>query len=166
MNKSNADLLDKYLKLPERSEAVIAGLEESELDLSLESGWSIRQYICHLVEGEQLWQINLRVIIGLDGEKFPFQWYFKHSQDEWVEHWVYEKRSLKVMLDQYRADTHYLADIMENMLPDVWDHYGRVTWPDAKEETRLTVRDIVEINLEHIDVHSEDIRAIRALHGC
>jgi len=165
MSKSHEELLNEYGKLPERLEAAIAGLEESDLDLRLESGWSIREYVCHLVEGEQLWQINLRVIIGLNGVKFPFQWYFKHSQDEWVEHWAYRKRSLKVMLDQYRADTGYLVELLEN-LPGVWNHYGRVTWPGAKEESRLTVHDIIEINLEHIDVHSEDIRAIRASHGC
>jgi hypothetical protein len=166
MSKSHDQLLEEYCQLPEKLEAVIAGLEESDLDLRKGDEWSIRQYICHLVEGEQLWQINMRMLLGLNGLKVPFDWYFKHSQDEWVECWVYGKRSLKVMLDQYRADTQYLADILENMLPDVWNHYGRVTWPGAKEETRLTVRDIVEINLQHLDVHAEDIRAIRALHGC
>jgi hypothetical protein len=165
MSKSTDELLFEYGQLPERLEAVIAGLEESDLDLCLESGWSIRQYICHLVEGEQLWQINLRVVLGLNGAKFPFTWYPEHSQDEWVELWVYGKRSLEVMLDQYRADTHYLVDILKN-LPDVWEHYGRVTWPGDEVESHYSVRDIVEMHLSHLDEHAEDIRAIRALHGC
>jgi len=160
MNESNNELLDEYLKLPERLEAVIAGLEENDLDLSLESGWSIREYICHLVEGEQLWQINLRIIIGLNGEKFPFDWYPKLGSQE---RWAYRKRSLKVMLEQYYADTQYLVDLLKN-LPDVWDHYGRITWPGDKEESRYSVRDIVEMHISHLEGHAKDIRAIRAHH--
>jgi hypothetical protein len=164
MSKSHEELLNEYGKLPERLEAAIAGLEESDLDLHLESGWSIREYICHLVEGEQLWQINLRMIIGLNGAEFPFGWYPELPQDEWAERWAYGKRSLKIMLDQYRADTQYLIDTLKN-LPDVWEHYGCITWPGSEKESRYTVRDIVEMHLHHLDVHSEDILAIRTLHG-
>ena len=166
MNKSSTELLDEYLKLPERLEKVIAGLEEPDLDLRLESGWSIREYICHLVEGEQLWQINLRMAIGLNGMQFPFTWYPEHSQIEWGELWAYGKRSLKIMLDQYRADTQYLVDILKNLPPDVWDRYGCIHWPGYEEESRYSVREIVEMHIHHLDGHAEDIRAIRALHGC
>ena len=165
MSKSYEELLREYRELPDGLEAEITGLSESDLDLRLESGWSIREYICHLVEGEQLWQINLRVIIGLNGTKFPFEWYSKLSQDQWVESWAYGKRSLQIMLDQYRSNTQYLVNILEN-LPDVWNRYGRITFPGDEAERQYTVRDIVEINLHHLNVHAEDIRAIRALHGC
>jgi len=165
MSKSYEELLDVYCQLPERLDAVIAGLDESDLDLSLESGWSIRQYVCHLVEGEQLWQINLRMVLGLNGAEFPFCWYPQRSQDEWAELWVYGKRSLKVLLEQYRADTQYLVDILKN-LPDVWEHYGRITWPGHEQESCYSVHDIVEMHIRHLDGHAEDIRAIRMLHGC
>ena len=167
MNKSNEALLDEYLKLPDRLEEVLAGLSETDLDLSLESGWSIREYACHLVEGEQLWQVNLRVILGLNGAKFPLDWYPSlGSQERWAEIWVYGKRSLKVLLDQYRADTQYLVDLLKNLPGNIWEHYGRITWPGAKKESRYSVRDIVEMHIGHLDGHAEDIRAIRALHGC
>ena len=167
MSKSHDELLEEYLKLPERLEAVIAGLEESDLDLSLESGWSIREYICHLVEGEQLWQINLRMVIGLNGARFPFDWYpMLGSQDRWVEVWAYGKRSLGVLLEQYRADTQYLVDILKNLQSEIWNHYGRITWPGAERESHYSIQDIVEMHIGHLNVHAEDIRAIRALHGC
>ena len=166
MEESYEALLEKYLRLPDGLEAVIADLDESDLDLRLESGWSIREYICHLVEGEQLWQINLRMIIGLNGAEFPMTWYPKHSQMEWSECWVYDKRCIQVLLDQYRADTQYLVDILKNLPDSVWKHYGRITWPGYKEESCYSVRDIVEMHLGHLDGHAEDIRAIRTLHGC
>ena len=167
MSKSHDELLREYRKLPERLEEAISGLDESDLDLRLESGWSIREYICHLVEGEQLWQINLRVILGLNGSEFPMTWYpMLGSQERWAEMWAYGKRSLRVLLEQYRADTQYLVDILKNLPPDVWEHYGRITWPGYEEESRYSVREIVEMHLQHLDVHAEDIRAIRALHRC
>ena len=167
MEESYKSLLENYRQLPGRLEAAIAGLGESGLDLRLESGcWSIREYICHLVEGEQLWQINLRMILGLNGAEFPFAWYPQHSQMEWAALWAYDKRCLQVLLDQYRADTQYLVDILKNLPDAVWEHYGRITWPGYEEESRYSVRDIVEMHLHHLDGHAEDIRAIRALHGC
>jgi len=166
MSKSHAELLDEYGQLPERLEVVIAGLGESGLDLRKGDEWSIREYICHLVEGEQLWQINLRMILGLNGAEFPMTWYLEHSQIEWSESWAYDERCLQVLLNQYRADTQYLVDILKNLPDAVWKHYGRVTWPGHVEESRYTVRDIVEMHLSHLDGHAEDIRAIRALHGC
>jgi len=165
MSRSEHELLDEYLKLPERLEALIAGLEEKDLDLRLGHEWSIREYVCHLVEGELLWQINLRMIIGLNGEKFPFSWYPQHSQVEWSEYWAYGSRSISILLDQYRADTRYLVDTLKN-LPDVWEHFGRITWPGYEEEFRYSVRDIVEMHIHHLDEHARDIRAIRASHGC
>ena len=167
MNKSNDQLLDEYCQLPEKLDAVIAGLSGSDLDLRKGDEWSIREYVCHLVEGEQLWQINLRMILGLNGTEFPMTWYpMLGSQERWAEVWAYGKRSLEVILEQYRADTQYLVDILKNLQPDVWDHYGRITWPGAEKESRYSVHDIVEMQLSHLDTHAEDIRAIRALHGC
>ena len=167
MNKIYEKLLEKYLSLPEHLEDVIAGLSESDIDLRLEHGWSVRQYIAHLVEGEQLWQINLRMIIGLNGAKFPFDWYPSlGSQERWADLWGYRKRSLKAMLDLYRADTQYLVDILKYMPDDVWNNYGWIAWSGSDKEYRYSVREIVEMHIQHLDMHAEDIHAIRELHEC
>jgi hypothetical protein len=39
-----------------------------------------------------------------------------------------------------------------------------VTWPAEQEETHMTVREIVEMYLRHMDGHIQEIQAIRALH--
>lgn len=166
MNKEHETLLDQYLDLPTRLEEVLEGLAEEDFDLRLEDEWSIREYICHLVEGEQLWQINLRMIIGLNGAEFPMTWYPKLSQMEWSERWSYKKRATDVLLDQYQADTQYLIDLLENLPDEVWEHYGRITWPGAEEESHYSVYEIVELNISHLAVHVADIQAIRAKHGC
>jgi hypothetical protein len=165
MPNTHETILKKYLQLPERLEAAIAGLSEADLDLTLGEGWSIRQYVHHTVEGELMWQVNLRVIIGTNGVEFPFRWYFALPQDEWVQRWAYDKRPLAPTLALFRAGTRTLADLLRNVPPETCDHYGRVTWPGDDKETRLTARDILLIHVRHMDQHTADIRAIRAHHS-
>jgi hypothetical protein len=166
MSDKEIALLDQYLRLPERLEAAIMGLDEADLDLTLGKGWSIRAYIHHVVDGELLWQVNLRAIVGQNGIEFPFKWYFDLTQDEWAERWVYGKRAIRPALNLFRGSTSELVELLGNLPVEVWDHYGRITWPGEDHETRLSVREIVKIHLRHMDQHTVDIQAIRELHGC
>jgi hypothetical protein len=165
MSISHDALLKKYLHLPERLETAIAGLDEAGLDQRC-GGWSIREYVHHTVEGELLWQVNLRAILGTDGIEFPFQWYFGLSQDEWARRWVSGKRAIEPTLALFRASTQSLVELLRCADPRAWKHSGWVTWPGAKKETRLTIRDIVLIHIRHMDQHTADIRAIRETHHC
>lgn len=164
MTDTNERLLEEYLQLPDKLAAVVAGLDEAGLDLTLGTGWSIREYACHVLEGESLWQLNLRILAAHDGVDFPMTWYLALTQDEWAARWGYGKRSLAVILDSYRASTCYLVEFLRNV-PDAWEHAGQITWPGHGEPTRYSVRQIVEMNLRHLDGHVKDIRAIREMHG-
>jgi len=163
MNEEHELLLKRYLQLPDRLETVIEGMSESDLDLKLSEGWTIRQYAHHLVEGEYLWQVNLRAIVGTDGISFGFAWYFAVTQDQWADRWAYDKRPLEPSLALFRANTWNLVELLRN-IPDAWHHFGRITWRKEKEESRITVHEIVEMHLEHMDLHVKDIQTIRAFH--
>ena len=163
MSAAHAALLKKYLQLPDRLEAAVAGLSESDLDLR-GAGWSIRQYVHHTVEGELMWQLSLRAILGTNGIEFPIQWYFAISQDEWAQHWASDKRAIEPTLALFHASTRSLVELLRSVDPEAWKHFGRVTWPENDKETRLTVRDIVLIHIGHMDQHTKDIQAIRELH--
>ena len=163
MSDKHNILLKKYLQLPDRLEAAIAGLSESDLDLKGE-GWSIRQYVHHTVEGEAMWQLFLRATLGTNGIEIPIQWYFAISQDEWAQHWASDKRAVEPTLALFHASTRSLAELLRSVDPEAWKHFGRVTWPEDDKETRLTVRDIVLIHIGHMDQHTKDIQAIRELH--
>jgi hypothetical protein len=165
MIEANEVLLERYLQLPNRLEAAIAGLSESDLDLRVDEGWTIRQCVHHVVEGEYIWQLNLRAIVGTDGIVFPSAWYFALPQEEWVKRWAYDKRPLEPSLALYRAGTWDLVELLRNV-PDAWDHFGRITFPGKQEETCGTVREIVEMNIRHVGQHVEEIQAIRALYRC
>ncbi len=156
-------LLNKYLQLPDRLEAAIEGLNETQLDWKATEGWSIRQYVHHTVEGELIWQVNLRAAAGHDGIAFPMDWFFCQDQDTWVERWGYARRPVRPALTLFRASTHNLVEFLR-CVPEVWDHTGHITWPGAEKETIWSVRDIVLIHIGHMDQHTADIQAIREGH--
>jgi uncharacterized damage-inducible protein DinB len=165
MTASHDSLLKRYPKLPERLEAAIAGLDETQLDLRLGTGgWSIRETVHHTVEGELMWQVFLRAILGTDGIEFPIQWYFTISQDEWAKRWAYGKRAVEPTLELLRGSTASLVELLRNVPAEAWEHHGRVIWPGHNQETRLTVRDIVLMHIRHMDQHIADIQAIRTAH--
>jgi hypothetical protein len=164
MSVKHEGLLKRYLKLPERLEAAVAGLDETGLDRR-NAGWSIRAYVHHTVEGELMWQLFLRAIVGRDGIEFPIQWYFGLPQEEWARSWAYDRRPVEPTLALFRASTRSLVELLKAMDPAAWEHTGRVTWPDDPAETRLSVRDILLIHLRHMDQHTADIRAIREAHN-
>ncbi len=165
MSGPHESLLNKYLGLPDRLEAAIAGLSESQLDLQGE-GWSIRSCIHHLVEGELIWQVNLRAAAGSDGIEFPMGWYFSQPQEVWAKDWCYDRRPVAPSLDLYRASTRNLVEFLRLAPLEVWKRAGRVTWPGEFEERSLSVRDIVLIQIRHMDGHAADIQAVREANDC
>ena len=161
MNQTHEELLSRYLQLPERLETAIRGLDEGQLDLTLGTGWSIREYTHHTVEGESMWQVFLRAILGKDGIEIPIQWYLAMPQDDWVKRWAYETRAVEPSLALFRASTASLVELLRKVPENAWDRYGCVTWPNNDKESRLSVRDIVLMHLGHMDHHTADIQRIR-----
>jgi hypothetical protein len=163
MGNPHEHILKKYLQLPDRLEAAIAGLDETGLGWKGKEGWSIRAYVHHTVEGELIWQVNLRAAAGCDGIAFPMGWYFTQGQDKWAEQWGYERRPVEAALALFRGSTRDLVDFLR-CLPEAWDRSGHITWPGDQHETILSVRDIFLMHIRHLDQHTADIRAIRELH--
>lgn len=163
MNEKHEFLLNKYLQLPDRLEAAITGLDQVKLDWSGKEGWSIRTYVHHTVEGELIWEINLRAAAGCDRIVFPMAWYFTQEQDTWAERWAYNRRPVEPALALFRGSTRNLVEFLR-CLPEAWDRSGRITFPGDQQETVLSVRDIILMHIRHMDQHTADIRAIRAFH--
>jgi len=161
---SDDPLLERTSKLPEQLEKTIAGLDEAQLNLTLGTGWSIREYVHHTVEGELMWQMFLRAILGTNGIEFPIRWYFNLSQDEWAKRWVYVKRDVRPTLALFHGSIASLVELLRNIPAEAWEHSGWVTWPGDNKETCLTVQDILLMHLGHMDQHTADIQAIRRAH--
>lgn len=159
MSTKHDALLEEYALLPERLEAALAGLSEYDLDRRTD-GWSIRQYVHHTVEGEMMWQMFLRAIVGTDGIEFPIRWYFALTQDEWAECWASDKRAIEPTLALFRGSTRSLAELLRHINPIAWEHSGHITFPGSDREKTYSVQDIVMMHIRHMDQHLQDIRDI------
>jgi hypothetical protein len=156
--------MERYAAGPDRLEAALAGLDEAGLDAApAGGGWSIRQIVAHVVDGDQLWTLGLKATLGGEGVTFDFQWYWAHPQEEWAGCWGYSRRPIGPALDLLRANRRHVAQIVEH-LPGAWDRCAAIRVPGQKE-LPITVGAIVAMQAQHIVEHVDTIVAIRQEHA-
>jgi hypothetical protein len=159
-----AAILARYAGGPAKLAAVIAGLEESQLDLSESSdSWSIRQIVHHVADGDDLWKIPIMAALGNDQGTFSLHWYWDKPQDEWATSWDYAGRPIESSIDLFTANRRRTAELLQRS-PDAWERSIWIQLPDG-DRRRASVGFMVEMQANHVDGHVDDINRIRGLHG-
>lgn len=157
-------LLTNYAKGPEQLEAALAGLEETALDVTeTPGGWTIRQIVHHIVDGDDLWSLCIKAALGDSRGLFSYHWYWEKPQDEWANDWGYAEREIAPSLALFRAKRHHISQLL-HQIPDAWEKYTLITLPDG-EKKATSVRYVVEMQTNHVKGHIEDIQAIRKKHN-
>jgi uncharacterized damage-inducible protein DinB len=163
MNPDQSSLLSRYLQGPELLEQAVAGLRDAELDASpSQGGWTIRQIIHHVVDGDDLWKIGIKAALGNEEGEFTFEWYWGLPQDTWADRWAYAQRPVEVSLALLRATRAHIAELLERV-PDAWSRSIRVRTRQGTE--RVSVSKVIEMQTNHVVHHVERIAAIRAERG-
>ncbi|MGD8869240.1 MAG: DinB family protein [Gemmatimonadales bacterium] len=163
MNPDQSSLLSRYLQGPELLEQAVAGLRDAELDASpSQGGWTIRQIIHHVVDGDDLWKIGIKAALGNEEGEFTFEWYWGLPQDTWADRWAYAQRPVEVSLALLRATRAHIAELLERV-PDAWSRSIRVRTRQGTE--RVSVSKVIEMQTDHVVHHVERIAAIRAERG-
>ena len=157
-------ILVQYANGPSLLESALAGLSETDLDLTPSTdSWSIRQIVHHIVDGDDIWKICIKTALGNSDALFSLQWYTVRSQMEWSENWAYPRRGLASSLALYYANRGHIVDLIEH-IPGALEKSVRLDRND-REEIRITVFDVVELHVDHLAEHIESIKAIRQVHG-
>ena len=150
----------RYLEGPALLARAVAGLPDADLDASpAQGGWTIRQIVHHVVDGDALWKSGILAALGETTGEFSFKWYWAMSQEEWVECWAYARRSLDASLNLLAANRIHVAQLLE-AVPDGWDRSVGVHKPDG-ELWRLTVHALIEMQTDHLEHHLRRIASIR-----
>ncbi len=151
-----------YVTGADRLAAALAGLTETDLDLSrAEDKWTIRQIVHHIVDGDDIWSMCIKVMTGHPGCTFGIDWY---EQDSWVQAMGYQKRPIEPALALFRARRQNIAELLHN-LPDAWERNARIMARYAPEGFQSTVAETVFIQAYHVLWHVEQIRMTRQVHG-
>ena len=157
-------VLARYTEGPERLEQTVAGLDESDLDARVSpNGWTVRQVVHHIVDGDDVWKLSIKTALGLDDGEFTLGWYWSQSQDSWAEKWKYSARSVDVSLALFRANRDHILQLLQHV-PDGWQRSVRLETPDGKTE-RVTVGTAIQIQADHAMHHIEQIVGVVGTRG-
>src|SRR4030042_6304176 len=113
-------ILELFKQGPSILENALAGLSDIELDYAPSNGgWTIRQIIHHIADGDDLWKTCIKIALGNEQAEFTLRWYLALPQIEWAKRWSYANRSIDASLALLRVNRGHILQLLE-YAPDGW----------------------------------------------
>jgi hypothetical protein len=160
---TKAELLVRYVTLPDELEAALAGLSEPDFDLTRSTeAWTIRQIVHHIVDAEDVTKIIIKAALGNSGCTFGLEWY--DPSNTWAKTLDYANRPIAHALALLR-EGHRDIEHLLNHLPDAWERYVMLKRDKNSEERKITVGQLIQTQTGHAFHHIEQIRATRQVHN-
>ena len=165
-------LLASYARGPAALDEALTAAEGEVLDVaSPDGGWTIRQIVHHITDGDDLWKTCIQAALGAHCEEdrssgravFSLQWYWDLPQDEWAERWAYAQRGLEPALALFAANRRRTVQLLRQV-PGSLAHCIVVRWPSGQEQ-EVTVGWVIEMQTRHAEDHIEDILSILQARG-
>lgn len=140
-------------------EETVSGLSEEALDAEPSGGgWSVRQTVHHLADGDDIWKLAIKMAVGKDGTEFALGWYQVLTQKEWADRWAYSSRPIGASLSLLKASREHVLQLLDRT-PEAWNRAVLFRKPDGQIE-RVPVGFIVEMQAEHVFHHLRRIQEI------
>jgi hypothetical protein len=158
------EVIANYGNCPSQLEAALLGLSEINLDLRTSAeGWSIRDIVHHIADGDDMWKMFIKQAIGNPGSEFYLNWYWQVPQDEWAKSWNYKERLIGPSLAMFRANRSHIVQLLRST-PGAMEKRLRVCWPKIGER-EVMVASILEGQTQHAIEHIAEIDEIRGVHS-
>lgn len=157
--EDRAGTLSRFREGPSLLEAVVMGLKDDVLDsVPAGGGWTIRQIVHHVVDGDDIWKLGIKMAMGTELAEFPLGWYLEVSQRTWGERWAYGSRSLDVSVALLKAIRLHILQLLENV-PEAWDRAVLLRNRNGQFE-RIPVGFVIQMQADHLFHHVQRIRDI------
>ena len=154
------EILELFKRGPGILENALAGLSDIELDYAPSNGgWSIRQIVHHLVDGDDLWKIYIKMALGNEQAEFSLKWYLTFPQTEWAKRWSYENRSIDVSLALLKAIRSHILQLLE-FATDGWIKSAQFLDSNGEIEV-VPVGFVIQMQADHVVHHVNRILEIR-----
>ena len=147
----------------ERLEIDLGGMTYDQLDLSADreaypGTWTIREIIHHLVDDGDLWSMRIKQAIATPGttvrlDGFP-------GNEVWSGSLDFEDRDVGPALGLIVAHCTYLIELLTRFY-NAWDRFVIVLDTATGSERPMTVLQIVQMLVEHMEEHMQQIEAIK-----
>jgi hypothetical protein len=147
-----AALLERFRRGPELLAVVLTGVFGEEEDFRPAPGkWSARQIMAHLADSELVCAHRCRQIAAEDNPTL-----IAFDQELWARNLNYAVRKPKQSLESFRrlrAENHeLLIGLPESAFERAGNH---------SEAGRMTLRVLVERNVQHTESHARQLQALR-----
>jgi hypothetical protein len=156
--------LSGYLDGASEFEAAVLCLDQAALDVAPAPGaWTARQIVHHVVDGDVLWAVCIKMALGGSQVAFSLPWYWDKEQDQWAHDWGYDRRAVAPSLALLRAHHEHVVQLIR-AVPGAWQRPIQVCWPDGTMQA-FTPGAVVEMHTGHVLQHLDEIRRIQELCG-
>lgn len=137
----------------------LSGLAEPDLDLAgTPDGWTIRQIVHHIADGDDLWSMCLKAALAAPGCSYEHDWY--STDNACAKTLDYAGRAIEPAVALFQANRRHVVQLVRH-LPDAWDRFVLFKRAAMPEPQSINVGFIVRIQARHALEHVEEIRAIR-----
>ena len=152
-------VITRFMEGPILLERALAGLREADLDTApAKGGWTIRQIVHHLADGDDIWKTCIKQALGNDQTEFSLNWYRSLPQDTWADRWAYAQRPIEVSLALLKANRDHVIQLIEHV-PDGWNR--AVGFRDKDDQTEMVpVGFVIEMQANHVMHHLQQIESI------
>ena len=151
--------ISRYREGPVLLEHTVMGLRDAELDAKpSEGGWSVRQIVHHIADGDDIWKLGIKMAIGNEQAEFDLGWYSSLAQVTWGDRWAYSRRSIGASLSLLRASRDHVLQLLA-AVPEAWNRSVAVRTRQGELE-QVPVGFVVQMQADHVMHHLERIRAI------
>ena len=151
--------ISRYREGPTLLEGVASDLRDADLDaMPSGGGWTIRQIVHHVVDGDDIWKLCIKMAIGNEQSEFALGWYWAQPQELWGDRWAYNRRPVDASLSLFKATRNHILQLLENV-PEAWSRSVALRTRDG-ELKRVPVGFVIQMQADHVVHHIDRIRAI------
>jgi uncharacterized damage-inducible protein DinB len=157
--EDRAGAISRFHAGPSSLEAAVAGLKDTVLDAAPPGGgWTIRQIVHHVADGDDIWKLGIKMAIGQDDAEFALGWYGEMPQQVWADRWSYRSRSIDVSLSLLKASREHILQLLDSV-PEAWHRAVLLRKKDGQIE-RVPIGFVIEMQGDHLFHHLQRIREI------
>jgi uncharacterized damage-inducible protein DinB len=152
-------VIARYIEGPILLERALTGLKETDLDTApSKGGWTIRQIVHHIADGDDIWKMGIKQALGNDKSEFSLDWYRALPQNTWANRWAYAKRPIEVSLALLKATRDHVIQLLEHV-PDGWNRTVEFREPNGEIEI-VPVGFVIEMQANHVLHHLRQIETV------
>lgn len=146
-------ILELYRKGLTAVHLAVKGLMDEQLDTRLsETKWSIRQHVHHMIEGDLLSMLRIRMTLSEPGREIPNIMY---DADVWLDQFDYASLPLQPALSLFEMTRHHVLQLLERV-------QNPLELGLTREGQLIKLRDLIRRLATHVLEHVEEIELIKS----